>query len=75
MINLESYIDSRRIQFLYRVINEPMGSCNCIGKYWLSRLDLKFNEVFFCSCSNISKPVYTVLSEINPSMDKMFTMC
>ena len=47
MVNLDSYIDSRRIQFIYRIINEPIENWNAIGKYWLSRLDFKFNETFF----------------------------
>ena len=39
MVNLDSYIDSRRIKFIYRIINEPIENWNAIGKYWLSRLD------------------------------------
>jgi hypothetical protein len=55
MVNLDSYIDSRRTKFIYRIINEPIENWNAIGKYWLSRLDLKFNETFFlCKCSNVS---------------------
>ena len=55
MVNLDSYIDSRRIKFIYRIINEPIENWNAIGKYWLSRLDFKFNETFFiCKCSNVS---------------------
>jgi hypothetical protein len=55
MVNIYSYIDSRRIKFIYRIINEPIENWNAIGKYWLSRLDLKFNETFFiCKCSNVS---------------------
>ena len=51
MVNIDSYIDSRRIKFLYHIINEPIESWNAIEKYWLSRLDLKFNETFFvCKC-------------------------
>jgi hypothetical protein len=46
MVNLDSYIDSRRITFLYRIIDEPIESWNGVGKHWLSRLDLKFNETF-----------------------------
>jgi hypothetical protein len=42
MVNIDSYIDSRRIKFVYRIINEPIESCNAIGKYRLSRFDLKF---------------------------------
>ena len=41
MVNLDSYIDSRRTKFIYRIINEPIENWNAIGKYWLSRLDLK----------------------------------
>ena len=47
MVNLDSYIDSRRIKFIYRIINEPIENWNAIGKYWLSRLNFKFNETFF----------------------------
>jgi hypothetical protein len=55
MVNIDSYIVSRRIKFLYQIINETFESWNAIGKYWLSRLDLKFNETFFvCKYSNIS---------------------
>lgn len=46
IINLDSYIDSR-VAFLYRIITEPMESWNAIGKYWLNRLDVKFNEALF----------------------------
>ena len=55
MVKIYSYIDSRRKKIVYRIINEPIESWNAIGNYWLSRLDLKFNETLFaCKCSNIS---------------------
>jgi hypothetical protein len=47
MVNIDSYIVRRRIKFLYQIINETFESWNAIEKYWLSRLDLKFNETFF----------------------------
>ena len=54
-MSIDSYIDNRRIQFIYRIINEPIESWNAIGNYWLSRLDLKFIEALFvCKYSNIS---------------------
>jgi hypothetical protein len=28
MVNLDSYIDSRRIKFIYRIINEPIENWN-----------------------------------------------
>ena len=50
MVKLDSYIDSRRIKFIYRIINGPIENWNAIGKYWF-----KFNETFFiCKCSNVS---------------------
>jgi hypothetical protein len=33
-MSIDSYIDNRRIQFIYRIINEPIESWNAIGKYW-----------------------------------------
>jgi hypothetical protein len=44
MVNIDSYIDSRRMKFIYRIINEPIENWNAIGKYWSSSLDLKFSE-------------------------------
>jgi hypothetical protein len=44
MVNLDSYINNRRIKSIYRIINEPIENWNAIGKYWLSRLDFKFND-------------------------------
>ena len=46
MVNIDSYIDSRRMKFIYRIINEPIDIWIDIEKYWLSSLDLKFNEAF-----------------------------
>jgi hypothetical protein len=37
MVNLDSYIYSRRIQFIYRIINEPIENWNAIGKYCKSQ--------------------------------------
>jgi hypothetical protein len=78
MVNLDFYNDSRRIQFIYRIINEPIENWNAIGKYWLSRLDFKFNETFclqMLKCFILKfKQVSLVLSNINPSMDIIFTM-
>ena len=56
MVNLDSYIDSRRIKFIYRIINEPIENWNAIGNYWLSRLDLKFNETFLFANAQMFQP-------------------
>jgi isopropylmalate/homocitrate/citramalate synthase len=44
MINIQEFIDSKRIKLLYRILHEPLESWNAIGKYWLRKLDIKFNE-------------------------------
>jgi hypothetical protein len=63
MVNLDSYIDSRRIKFIYRIINEPIENWNAIGKYWLSRLD-NLSGIPFISISNPqydSKRFFTII--------------
>ena len=55
MINIQEFIDSKRIELLYRILHEPLESWNAIGKYWLRKLDIKFNEKYcVCKCSNVS---------------------
>ena len=55
MINIQKFIDSKRIKLLYRILHEPLESWNAIGKHWLRKLDIKFNEKYFvCKCSNVS---------------------
>jgi hypothetical protein len=55
MINIQEFIDSKRIKLQYRILHEPLESWNAIGKYWLRKLDIKFNEKYFvCKCSNVS---------------------
>ena len=76
MVNLDSYIDSRKIHFLYRIINEPIESWNAIGKYWLSRLDLKFNVTFFvCKCSYISSLKYPLFYQKSIQAWTKFFQC
>jgi hypothetical protein len=42
------------LNLISSLLNEPIENWNAIGKYWLSRLDIKFNETFFiCKCSNV----------------------
>jgi hypothetical protein len=54
MINIQEFIDSKRIKLLYRILHEPLESWNAIGKYWLLKLDIKFNEKYFvCKCSEL----------------------
>ena len=44
MVNLDSYIDSGRIKFIYVLL---MNQLKAIGKYWLSGLDFKLSETRF----------------------------
>jgi hypothetical protein len=37
MINIQEFIDSKRIKLLYRILHEPLESWNAIGKYWLRK--------------------------------------
>lgn len=56
MINFDEFIDSKYIKLIYRIINEPIDSWNAIGKYWLRKLDIKYNESYFiCKCSDVSQ--------------------
>jgi hypothetical protein len=34
MINIQEFIDSKRIKLPYRILHEPLESWNAIGKYW-----------------------------------------
>jgi hypothetical protein len=44
MINIQEVIDSKRIKLLYQILHVPLESWNSIGKYWLRKIDIKFNE-------------------------------
>ena len=35
IINIQKFIDSKRIKLLYRILHEPLESWNAIGKSWL----------------------------------------
>ena len=45
MINIDTFVKSKQIQFIYTIINSEMDSWNAIGKHWLF--------CFLCRCSNI----------------------
>ena len=57
MINLEHYIQSKHIKFIYKITNSRYENWNVIGKQWLRVLDEKFKiEFFLTKCSSIKKP-------------------
>ena len=45
MINIDTFVKSKQIQFIYTIINNEMDSWNAIGKHWLF--------CFLCKSSNI----------------------
>jgi DNA integrity scanning protein DisA with diadenylate cyclase activity len=62
MVNLDSYIDSRRITFIYCIINEPVENWNAVEKYWLILHNYSFTFVQkFSAFPNL----YTIFHSIN----------
>ena len=54
MINIDNFVKSKQIKFIYKIINSEMDSWNVIGKHWLQKYDNKFGVDFFlCKCSDI----------------------
>ena len=55
MVSFESLIANTQIKLIYHIINEPIESWNAIGKYYLRKLDVKYNEhLFLCKCSSLN---------------------
>ena len=44
MLNIDTFITSKQIKLLYRILHSTLASWNAIGKFWLHKLDIKFNE-------------------------------
>jgi hypothetical protein len=54
MINIDNFVKSKQIKFIYKIINSEMDSWNAIGKHWLQKYDKQFGVDFFlCKCSDI----------------------
>jgi hypothetical protein len=47
MINIDNFVKSKQIKFIYKIINSEMDSWNAIGKHWLQKYDKKFGVDFF----------------------------
>jgi hypothetical protein len=43
MLNIDTFITSKQIKLLYRILHSPLEGWNAIGKIWLHKLDFKFN--------------------------------
>jgi hypothetical protein len=37
MINIDNFVKSKQIKFIYKIINSEMDSWNAIGKHWLQK--------------------------------------
>ena len=77
MINIDNFVKSKQIKFIYKIINSEIDSWNAIGKHWLQKYDNKFGVDFFlCKCSDIKGldiafiPKYNVLSRRYTSMEQ-----
>jgi hypothetical protein len=47
MINIDTFVKSKQIKFICRIINNEMDSWNAIiGKHWLQKHDNKFGVGF-----------------------------
>ena len=53
MINLDHFIEAKRIKSIYKIIYSECEHWNMTGKYWLQSLVEKYNtEYFLCKCSS-----------------------
>ena len=54
-LNIDTFIKRKKKKLLDRILHSPLESGNAIGKFWLHKLDFKYNEhVCVCRCSNVS---------------------
>ena len=54
MININNFVKSKQIKYIYKIINSEMDSWNATGKHWLQKYDTKFRVDFFLfKCSDI----------------------
>ena len=64
MLNLRDFIESKNIQFMYRILSSDYENWNIIGKNWLKYLDSEYNiNYFVCKCSSIKGLDLSVLPE------------
>ena len=47
MINIDNFVKSKQINFIYKIINSEMDSWNAIGNHWLQKYDKKIGVDFF----------------------------
>ena len=47
MLNLREFIESKEINFMYKIIKSDQEHWNIIGKGWLKRFDSNYNIYYF----------------------------
>ena len=63
MMNLQHYIQSKYVKFIYKITNSRYENWNAIGKQWLRVLDEKFKTEFILTkCSSIKNLEITIPS-------------
>ena len=55
MINIDSFIKSKHVKSMHKILNAKTDTWNAIGKHWFKIYDQKFNCInFMSSCSDIN---------------------
>ena len=55
MVNLDTFIQARQIKSIHKILNSNADTWNVLGKWWLKKLDEKFDtENFLANCSNLN---------------------
>jgi hypothetical protein len=47
MINIDNFVKSKQIKFIYKIINSEMDSWNALGKHWLQKYEINLELIFF----------------------------
>ena len=54
MLNLREFIESKQINFMYKIIKSEYEHWNIIGKGWLKTFDTDYNiDYFVCKCTSV----------------------
>ena len=54
LLNLREYIESKQINFMYKIIKSEYEHWNIIGKVWPKTFDPDYNiDYFVCKCTSV----------------------
>ena len=55
MINIDTFIQAKQIKSMHKILSSKEDTWNTIGKWWLKKLDEKFDaENFLANCSSLN---------------------